>query len=219
VSRASWAREARFRAIGTAGGAVLRTLFATCRVTATGEEGYRRVWREGRPVVFVLWHGRLLSGTYHQRGKGLVALISEHRDGEYIARVVERWGYGTVRGSSTRGGTRALRGLVHQLRAGRSVVVTPDGPRGPREQLKPGALLIAQMAGAPVIPVATGADRAWWIEGWDRFQIPKPFSRVRIVYGEPIEVPRRTTSAEIDALGARVEEALGALMRRADAGG
>jgi lysophospholipid acyltransferase (LPLAT)-like uncharacterized protein len=209
--------EARFRAAGVAGGALLRALFATCRLEAEGEQGYRRFTDAGRPVVFVLWHGRLLSGTYHQRGNGLVALISEHRDGEYIARVVRRWGYGTVRGSSTRGGTGALRGLIQQVRAGRSVVVTPDGPRGPREVLKPGALRVAQLSGAPIVPVATGASRSWWVEGWDRFQIPKPFSRVRIVYGDPIEVPRDLDDEALEILGARIEAVLATLMVRADA--
>jgi len=219
VSARDNTREARFRAVGLAGGALLRALFGTCRVSAEGEDGYRRYFERGQPVVFVLWHGRLLAGTYHQRGNGLVALISEHRDGEYIARVVRRWGYGTVRGSSTRGGTGALRGLIQQVRAGRSVVITPDGPRGPREVLKPGAIRVAQLSGAPIIPVATGASRSWWVEGWDRFQIPKPFSRIRIVYGEPIEVPRDLDEARLGALATRIDTALSHLMLRADAPG
>lgn len=213
----SGAEELRIRLVAGLGGGLLASLFATCRVEATGEENYLRFWRERRPVVFVLWHGRLLSGTYHQRGKGLVALISEHRDGEYIARVVERWGYGTVRGSSTRGGTGALRGLIHHVRQGRSVVVTPDGPRGPREKLKPGALMVAQLSGAPIIPVATGADRAWHVEGgWDRFQIPKPFSRVHVLYGSPVPVPREIGPEQLESIGARVEARLGDLMRTVD---
>jgi lysophospholipid acyltransferase (LPLAT)-like uncharacterized protein len=209
--------EWRYRAAGVLGGALLSSLFATCRVRATGEENYQQFWRAGQPVVFVLWHGRLLSGTYHQRGRGLVALISEHRDGEYIARVVQRWGYGTVRGSSTRGGTGALRGLLHNVRSGHSVVVTPDGPQGPRERIKLGALMIAQLSGAPVIPVATGADRSWFFEGgWDRFQVPKPFSRVHILYGEPIHIPRGAREDQLQAFGERVEGALGTLMRTVD---
>lgn len=212
----SRAEERRLAAISRGGAALLSALFATCRVRSEGEEHFRRFWERGEPVVFVLWHGRLLAGAYAQRGNGLVALISQHRDGEYIARVVEGWGYGTVRGSSTRGGTGALRGLVRHVRGGRSVVLTPDGPQGPRERMKPGALLVAQLGGAPVIPVATGASRAWWVENWDRFQIPKPFSRVRILYGEPIRIPRELPEEELQGYAERVERALGELTRRID---
>lgn len=209
----------RLRAVGAGGSAVLSSLFATCRFRVSGEAVYQRLWAAGQPVVFVLWHGRLLSGTYQQRGNGLVALISQHTDGEYLSRVVERWGYDTVRGSSTRGGASALRGLARAVRQGRSVVITPDGPQGPRERMKPGALLVAQMCGAPVIPVATGASRAWWVENrWDRFQIPKPFSRVRVAYGEPLHIPRGTDEAGLQLLAREVEARLGDLMAAVDAG-
>jgi lysophospholipid acyltransferase (LPLAT)-like uncharacterized protein len=210
--------EVRLRAVSLLGGGALSALFATTRFRVDGEDNFLQFWREGKPVVFVLWHGRLLAGTYWQRGNGLVALISQHRDGEYIARMVERWGYGTVRGSSTRGGTGAMRGLVRRVREGRSVVLTPDGPQGPRERMKAGALVVAQLSGAPVIPVATGAERAWVVANkWDRFQIPKPFSRVRLVYGEPIEIPRDADAAELERRSAMVQEQLDGLMRVVDA--
>jgi lysophospholipid acyltransferase (LPLAT)-like uncharacterized protein len=209
--------EVQFRAAAVVGGALFSALFATCRFEVSGEENYLRLWDAGQPVVFVLWHGRLLAGTYRQRGNGLVALISQHRDGEYIARVVQRWGYGTVRGSSTRGGSGAMRGLLRQVRDGRSVVLTPDGPQGPREQMKAGALAVAQLTGAPVIPVATGAERAWTIRsGWDRFQIPKPFSRIRLIYGEPVPIPRNATEAEIAAYSELIQQRLNTLMRAVD---
>jgi lysophospholipid acyltransferase (LPLAT)-like uncharacterized protein len=212
-------QELRFQLAGRGGSTLLSALFSTCRFDAKGEDHYRQIIGAGRPVVFVVWHGRLLAGAYHQRRNGLVALISEHRDGEYIARVVERWGYGTVRGSSTRGGTGAMRGLLRELRRGRSVVLTPDGPQGPREVMKPGALVVAQLSGAPIIPVATGADRVWSVAaGWDRFQVPKPFSRVRLRYGAPIAVPRDASEAELHEYSERVGTALAALMRLVDHG-
>lgn len=209
-------RELRFRLAGVAGSLVLGSLFRTCRLQSIGAEHYLDYWRRGEPVVFVLWHGRLLAGSYAQRGRGLVALISQHQDGEYISRVVHRWGYLTVRGSSTRGGSGALRDLVRCVRQGRSVVITPDGPRGPRQRMKPGALLVAQLTGAPVIPVATGADRAWWVEGWDRFQIPKPFSRVRVLYGDAIHVDRTTSPALLEERSVEVERRLNDLSARVD---
>jgi lysophospholipid acyltransferase (LPLAT)-like uncharacterized protein len=167
-------------------------------------------------VVFTLWHGRLLPCTYHHRHQDVVTLVSHHRDGEYITRLVQKWGYTAVRGSSSRGGLDALRELVKHLRAGRSVAITPDGPRGPRERMKPGPLLAAQLTGAPIIPTVSGASRAWYFGGWDRFLIPKPFARLQVLYGEPVFVPRRATETELQAISDDVEARLGELMKRVD---
>lgn len=203
--RKSWAA-------GALGAPFLSALLSTVRFETSGEENYRRYWDRGEPVVFVLWHGRLLPCTYHHRHQRVVTLISQHRDGEYIARVVERWGYTAARGSSTRGGTSALRQLVRYVRGGRSLAITPDGPRGPRERMKPGALLAAQVSGAPVIPVAADASRAWRFGSWDRFLLPKPFSRVRIAYGAPILVPRDGGEEALERAAREAEASLGELM-------
>ena len=205
------------RAVASLGAAVLNRLMGTTRITTEGEENFRRFHREGKPVVFTLWHGRLLPCTYHHRGQGVVTLISQHRDGEYITRVVRKWGYTAVRGSTTRGGLEALRELIRHVKDGRSLAITPDGPKGPRETMKPGPVIIAQRTGAPVIPVVSGADRAWFFGGWDRFLIPKPFARLHIIYGEPVFVPRRADEAEIQAISADVERRLAEMMRRVDA--
>jgi lysophospholipid acyltransferase (LPLAT)-like uncharacterized protein len=198
------------------GGTALDALMRTTSVRTEGEENFRQFWREKRPVVFTLWHGRLLPCTYHHRHQDVVTLVSHHRDGEYITRLVQKWGYTAVRGSSSRGGLDALRELVRHLRAGRSLAITPDGPRGPREKLKPGPLLAAQLTGAPIIPVASGASRASYFGGWDRFLIPHPFARLRIAYGEPVYVPRRADEAELQAVADEVEGRLVGLMRRVD---
>ncbi len=198
------------------GGAALDALMRTTSVRTEGEENFRQFWRREQPVVFTLWHGRLLPCTYHHRHQGVVTLISQHRDGEYITRVVKKWGYTAVRGSSSRGGLDALRELVRHLRAGRSLAMTPDGPRGPREKMKPGPLLAAQLTGAPIVPVVSGASRASFFGGWDRFMIPHPFARLQIAYGEPLHVPRRAGEAEMEAISAEVEARLGALMKRVD---
>ena len=198
------------------GGSALDALMRTTSARTEGEENFRRFWREKRPVVFTLWHGRLLPCTYHHRHQNVVTLVSHHRDGEYITRLVQKWGYTAVRGSSSRGGLDALRELVRHLRNGRSLAITPDGPRGPREKLKPGPLLAAQLTGAPIIPVASGASRASYFGGWDRFLIPHPFARLRIAYGEPVYVPRRGDEAELQVVADEVEARLGELMRRVD---
>ncbi|HEX8362083.1 MAG TPA: lysophospholipid acyltransferase family protein [Longimicrobium sp.] len=198
------------------GGTALDALMRTTSVRTECEENFRQFWRREQPVVFTLWHGRLLPCTYHHRQQGVVTLISQHRDGEYITRVVKKWGYTAVRGSSSRGGLDALRELVRHLRAGRSLALTPDGPRGPREKMKPGPLLAAQLTGAPIVPVASGASRASYFGGWDRFMIPHPFARLQIAYGEPLFVPRRASEAELEAISGEVEARLGGLMTRVD---
>jgi lysophospholipid acyltransferase (LPLAT)-like uncharacterized protein len=204
------------RLIAGAGGGLLSTLLDTCRVEQQGTENFERFHREGRPVVFVLWHGRLLPCTYWNRHQNLVTLVSQHRDGEYISRIVERWGYTAVRGSSSRRAAGALRELVRHVRAGRSLAVTPDGPRGPRQVMKAGALLAAQLSGAPVIPAAGGASRGWWFGSWDRFLVPKPFARVRLAYGEPVWVPRDADEAALERISRDVEARLSALTAHVD---
>lgn len=210
-------RGAARRLASGVGGRALDALLATCRWHRDGAEHFQALWERGRPVIFVLWHGRLLPCTYRHRGQGLVTLISRHRDGDLIAGVVEgRWGYRAVRGSSSRGATHALRELLRAVRGGRSVAITPDGPRGPREQMKMGPVLLAQRTGAPLIPVASGADRAWWFGGWDRFLVPKPFARLRIRYGAPIEVPRTADADALEAVRLRTEIALRELREKVD---
>jgi lysophospholipid acyltransferase (LPLAT)-like uncharacterized protein len=194
----------------------LGVLLRTTRFRVEGEPTHRRFHDEGRPVVFVLWHGRLLPLAWLHRGEGVVGLVSRSGDGELIAGVMRAWGFGTVRGSSSRGGGPALRELVKQLEGGRSLAITPDGPRGPRQVMKPGALLVARAAGAPVIPVAAGTPRAWWFGTWDRFLVPKPFARIVVRYGEPVVVPSGAGEAELAVLSERVQSALDALTEAVD---
>jgi lysophospholipid acyltransferase (LPLAT)-like uncharacterized protein len=204
------------RALASLGGAAIDALMGTTRIRTEGDEHYLRFQRQGQPTIFTLWHGRLLPCTYHHRGEGVVTLISHHRDGEYITRVVRRWGYTAVRGSTTRGGLDALRELIQHVRAGRSLAITPDGPKGPREKMKPGPVLIAQRTGAPIIPVVSGATRASYFGGWDRFMIPHPFAGLRISYGEPVFVPRRASESQIQDIMDDVERRLGELKARVD---
>lgn len=209
--------EARFRLAGGLGAALLGGLFSTVRFTTEGDAGYRSEWNAGRPVVFIFWHGRLLPLSYYHRAWNLVTLISQSGDGEYIARIVQRWGYDVVRGSSSREGGPALRKLVRLAREGRSVAITPDGPRGPRETMKPGVVTAAQLAGCALIPVAAGASRSWWFEGWDRFMVPKPLARIHIVYGQPIPVRRKLDDEQSRQIAARAEADLKRLTSVADA--
>jgi lysophospholipid acyltransferase (LPLAT)-like uncharacterized protein len=139
--------------------------------------------RSGKRVLFALWHGELLPLLWHQRGENVAIVISEHRDGEIIAQIAHALGYATVRGSSSKGGSRALIGLMREIDAGRDGAITPDGPRGPARVFAPGAAVAAQRTGALIAPIRAQASRAWRLKSWDRFLIPKPFARVRVSFG------------------------------------
>ena len=168
------------------GALVVRALAATWRIRLRGPQPVRA--DGGTALVVVLWHSRLLPLLYYHRRRGIVLLISRHRDGGYLADLAEQWGYRTIRGSSKRGGAAGLRGIVRELQKGAIVALTPDGPQGPAEKVKPGAIIAAQHAGAPLVPLTAIASRAWWLSSWDRFCIPKPFARIEIAYGTPIFV-------------------------------
>lgn len=169
-------------------GPLVSMLARTWRVATFGEERWHAVLDAGRPHIFLLWHDALLPLLWQHRGRGVTIVVSEAQDGRYLAAYARRLGYRESRGSSTRGGVRALVGAVKTLRAGGAVAFTPDGPRGPRREFKGGVLLAAQRGGAVVVPLHAGADRAWRLRSWDRFLIPKPFAKVRIAYGRTFEV-------------------------------
>jgi lysophospholipid acyltransferase (LPLAT)-like uncharacterized protein len=200
--------ETKFRAAGRVGAPLVRALLGTVRTEVTGDEELERFRRDGQPVIFALWHGQLLPLTHHHRDQGVTALVSEHADGEYITRIIMRLGFTAARGSSTRGGTAGLRGLLRAARAGRDLAITADGPRGPRHDFKPGALIAAKLTGYPIIPVACSASRAWVFNSWDRFILPKPFSRLKITYGEAVLVDRGSSDEELERLAARLAETL-----------
>jgi len=198
------------------GRAALALLARTWRFRARNPEEWERLRAERKPFVFVLWHGGLLPLTYWHRGRDIAVLISQHRDGEIIARVVRAWGYRTIRGSTTRGGGRALLEMIRELEAGAVVAVTPDGPRGPARQFQPGALVAAQRARVPVVPIAVRVDRAWRFTSWDVFLVPKPFARVTIAWGDPTSV-RGSTPREAADEASRFETLMRTTQERADA--
>jgi lysophospholipid acyltransferase (LPLAT)-like uncharacterized protein len=174
--------------LSRAGGAFLRALGATWRVRVSNDEGLRRLRAEKKPFIFALWHGQLLPLLYHHRDEGNVVLISEHGDGEIIARIAHGLGYNTVRGSTSRGAARSLLGLVRALNEGHALGITPDGPRGPAKSFAPGALIVAQRSGVPIVAVAVTVSSAWHLNSWDRFMIPRPFARISVAYSDPAYV-------------------------------
>jgi len=187
---------------------LVRALAATWRFRWRGREHFDALRAAGRPFIFVLWHSRILPLLSLHRDQDIVLLVSRHRDGGYLVDLGERWGYRSVRGSSQRGGGIGLLGVVRALQGGAVVAITPDGPRGPAEQVQPGAIAAAQHAGAPLLPIGARASRAWYLRSWDRLCIPKPFATVEIAYGPPLELGEgkeglRTAQA---ALGRALDE-------------
>src|SRR3954468_11463417 len=175
-----------------AGSAFLRLLGASWRFRVVNGDHVHTLRNTGRPFIFSLWHGHLLPLLWYHRDEGVMVLISEHRDGEVVARAAESLGYGLIRGSSTRGADRALISLVRELEAGHEVAITPDGPRGPALKFAPGALVAAQRTDTFILPVAISAKTYWQLNSWDRFMIPKPFAQVTVAYGSPTKVKAKS---------------------------
>ncbi len=167
------------------------------------------------PAVYVAWHEHLLPLALLHRGQGAMALVSRHRDGEILARVLRRLGYEVARGSSSRGGGAGLQRMVRAGRAGTPLAFTPDGPRGPDRQCKPGAVRAAAETGLPVVPLAAAATASRRLGSWDRFMVPAPGAGIRVARGEALEVPPRA-AAEADGWTRRVARALETERRRAE---
>ena len=182
------ARERRIARLASAGGAFLRMLAHTWRVNFVNPQVVSDLRLRQQPFIYVLWHGTLLPLTWAHRRRNVVAMISEHSDGEIIARIIESIGYRTVRGSTSRGAARALLGACRVIEDGACLAVTPDGPRGPAESVAPGAAVISHRTGAPLVPTSVFVSHAWRLNSWDRFMIPMPFARVTVAYGDPIVI-------------------------------
>jgi len=195
--------------LGTAlGPCVIRLLGLTWRVRWIGCE-YLEVCRaKGAPVIHTFWHGRMLALTYSHRNQGIGIMISRHNDGEIIQRITAKLGFGAVRGSTGKGGGRAILGMVRHGKKGLDIAITPDGPRGPRCVAQLGVVMIAQRSGLPVLPLAAAAVRRKVFGSWDRFQAPAPFSRVMVGYGPPIYVPPDAGEDDLEQYRLQVEGAV-----------
>ena len=201
--------------ISAAGYRLVSALGATLRWRTEGLEHVDATVKGGRQPIMAFWHGRILPATYYFRGRGIVVITSENFDGEWIAGIIERFGYGTARGSTSRGGGKALLQLTRDLAAGKPAGFTVDGPRGPAEVAQPGAVWLAKATGHPVLPFHVEADRYWTLKSWDRTQIPKPYATVAISMGEPFNVPADADAAGIESARQLLEGRLRALEPRA----
>jgi lysophospholipid acyltransferase (LPLAT)-like uncharacterized protein len=168
---------------------LIKIIGRTVRFKVEGWENWAQASRDGSIPIYTFWHDRVFLATYFWRQREIVVMTSKSFDGEYIARFIQRFGYGAARGSSSRGGVGALVEMVRLLRAGKPAAFTIDGPRGPRHVAKSGAVLLAKKTGQPILPFSINSSHFTSVSSWDRFQIPWPFTRATVRIGSPIHVP------------------------------
>ena len=191
--------------------ALIRIIGATIRFEIEGREHLEEASREGRLPIYTTWHDRVFLATYFFRRRRIVVMTSQSFDGEYIARFIQRFGFGAVRGSSTRGGIGALAELVRLARARCPAGFMIDGPKGPRHEAKMGAVLLARKTGNPVLPFVVNAARRWHAPSWDRLQVPLPFTRARVLLAPPIRVPPDADDAALQGKRDELQRALDSL--------
>lgn len=208
---AGWQQSTRKRAevaaIATLGYPALQALASTWKWKVSGAEHVEAIHSKGLHPIHSFWHGRILPATLYFQRRGIVVITSENYDGEWIARIIQKFGYGTARGSTSSGGPRALLQLVREVKS-KGVAFTLDGPRGPAEVAQPGAVWLSKATGNPLMPFHAEAASSWTMRSWDRTQIPKPFTTVAMAIGEPLYVPRDADEAALEQWRLRLQQSL-----------
>ena len=177
---------------------LMRFWFGSCRITIYNQENCFAAEEKGKIGIASFWHYSIIYTLYHMRKYSATAMVSASKDGEYIARLAERFGFNTVRGSRNKKGVEGLKGMLRAIRNGGSAAIVADGSQGPPRIVQPGAILLASRTGAPVIPMIWAASRYFTIKSWDRTIVPKPFSRIDFYYGEPLFVPQELKTEELE---------------------
>jgi hypothetical protein len=196
--KSSFTKRLQVAAIANVGYPLIAVLGHTLRWRVEGLQHLDAIRASGRQPVMAFWHGRILPAAFYFRRQGIVVITSENFDGEWIARIIERLGYGTARGSTTRGGMRAVLQMAREMERGRTAGFTVDGPKGPARVAQPGAVWLARKTGNPVLPFHLEASTHWTMRSWDRTQIPKPFSTVALAVGEPFDVDGDIEDARLE---------------------
>lgn len=207
--QASRWRRAQTVAIPRLVAPLMKALASTWRLECVGMERFDDAVAAGTPPIIACWHQVILPGTVFWRDRGIVILASENFDGEWITRTLGHFGFTAARGSSSRGGARALIALVRSMRSGHGVAITVDGPRGPAGRAQPGALWLARQTGYPILPFHIAASSAWHLGSWDHGLIPRPRSRVVMVIGEPFHVAPDADDQALEQRRRDLEAALG----------
>jgi lysophospholipid acyltransferase (LPLAT)-like uncharacterized protein len=203
------------RAIAAIAAPIVGALGRTYRWVEDGAEHLRAVEQAGHAPILALWHGRILPATLYFRDRGVVAMTSQNFDGEWIARLMSRFGYAQARGSTSRGGVSALVRMKRELAAGKTVAFTVDGPRGPARVAQPGAVWLAGASGQPIVPFHIEASRRWTARSWDGSQVPKPGATLAIAIGAPMYVAADLGDVALEARRVELEKVLHSLEKRA----
>jgi len=185
---------------------VLRLLMMTVRVRLEGFEKADACHKKGERVIYALWHGRMLIPAYTHRNKNITIMVSRHRDGEYIAQVIRHLGFKAVRGSTSRGGVKAMSKMLKLSEENIDLAITPDGPRGPKYKVQPGVIFLAQKTGRVIMPAGVSPEKYWQMPSWDEFRVPKPFSKACILIGNPMRVPEKITEEEAERFRIALEK-------------
>ncbi|GBF43682.1 hypothetical protein LPTSP2_29850 [Leptospira ellinghausenii] len=186
-----------------------RFIGLTSRFRIFKNEQYEEIFKNKKPYIYSIWHTNVLYSPYLHRNKKVAVLISESKDGDFINQVVHRFGNSSIRGSSSKGGSKALKAMIQHLKKGLPAAFTPDGPRGPALILQPGIIAAAQVTQVPIVPFHYECSRQWILEkAWDKHRVPKPFTTFVVSYGEPIYVPRELNEVEFENMRLKVEEAM-----------
>jgi Uncharacterized protein conserved in bacteria len=192
-------QKIKYFLVGILGSITIRVLFSTMSIKEIPTGYSQNLERQGKYAIYAFWHAHMLLPAFVGRNRNVKVLISQHRDGEYIAQIVQRLGYGVARGSTTRGGAKALLRMIKKIKEESiSLAITPDGPKGPRFVAQSGAILLGQKTQYPIIPVMIYLAKYWELPSWDRFCILKPFSTARIFYRNPILVPTKLEKFEME---------------------
>jgi lysophospholipid acyltransferase (LPLAT)-like uncharacterized protein len=195
---------------------LIKLIGLSARFEVTGWENHEKVEANSGLPIYVFWHNRIFLTTYWWRNRRIVVMTSRSFDGEYIARFIQRFGYGAVRGSSTRGGVGAVVEMARLMRAGCTTAFTIDGPKGPPYVAKMGAVLLAKKSGHPIVPVTMALAKYWTAPSWDNFQIPKPFTRARVFVAPPIYVASDADEQTLNAKRDELQNVLDDLTKRSD---
>lgn len=193
---------------------LIKFIARTIKFEVEGAEHAEAIEGAGKLPIYCFWHDRIFMSVYYFRNRKIVVITSQSLDGEYIARFIQRFGYGAIRGSSTRGGVGALVEMIRLMKKGLATAFTIDGPKGPRYVAKSGAGLLAKKTGNPILPFLIEPEKFWTIKSWDKLQIPKPFSRAKLIYGAPIYVERDAGDEEIEKKRDELQKSLDELVER-----
>ena len=198
----------RYSLIGFFGRIIFWIWFKSTRMTLLGEDEYQKLRNEGKPVIFLVWHGRIFIVPYFFRRRGIMPLISPSKDGEIVARIMSGWGYKILRGSSSHVVVGAWNEMIRELKRGGEVIIVPDGPKGPNRKMKMGGLKLAQQTGAYLVPFSFSASKRKVLSSWDSFVLFKPFTKIVAKYGQPIAVASDLSPKALEMERQRIEQVL-----------